>query len=188
MEIKDIESFFSNIENSYVIGLFFALVVLLYITVTGIIIISTVTDKNANEEQETLNIKKIMDASKDTTWTIMLVFIGILLLTIFYFIYCYFNYNKNFIESLTNNKFTLSLLVVLCGVSWLMTLFFDYVKRIPDTVIADKNISSDDKSAAANDELTIQGLAMSIAGSIASVIVIALIVHFFYNKNLNLKK
>ena len=76
----------------------------------------------------------------------------------------------------------------MCGVSWLMTLFFDYVKRIPDTVIADKNISSDDKSAAANDELTIQGLAMSIAGSIASVIVIALIVHFFYNKNLNLKK
>ena len=45
-----------------------------------------------------------------------------------------------------------------------------------------KNWSESEKSATANDELTNQGLAMSIAGSMASAIVIVLIVLFFKDK------
>jgi len=192
MELKDIEDFFKKVENLYIIGLFFAAVILLYITVIGVSVVFMVTDKAYSEEVETENVTKTMQDIIDRNNIIMYVligFLGVMILGIGGFAY---NKNKNMsdaFKALTDNKFTLSVLLVLIFVMVAMNSFCKYIQDMPDKVIKQlneddkyKNWSKSEKSATANDELTNQGLAMSIAGSMASAIVIVLIVIFFKDR------
>ena len=193
MELKDIEDFFKKVENLYIIGLFFAAVILLYITVIGVSVLIMVNDKTYSEEEIKIdNVKKIMQDIIDRNNIIMYVligFLGFMALGISYFAY---NKNKNMsdaFKALTDNKFTLSILLVLIFVMVAMNSFCKYIQDMPDKVIKQlneddkyKSWSKSEKSATANDELTNQGLAMSIAGSMASAIVIVLIVIFFKDR------
>ncbi len=116
MELKDIEDFFKKVENLYIIGLFFA-VILLYITVIGVSVLFMVNDKTYSEEEIKIdNVKKIMQDIIDRNNIIMYVsigFLGFMALVISYFAY---NKNKNMsdaFKALTDNKITLSILLVL---------------------------------------------------------------------------
>ena len=192
MELKDIEDFFKKVENLYIIGLFFAAVILLYITVIGVSIVFMVTDKTYSEEVETGNVKKTMQDIIDRNNIVMYVLIGVLSVAVLGIGGFAYSKNKNMSDSLNalaDNKFTLSILLVLIVVMVAMNSFCKYIQDMPEKVIKQlneddkyKNWSESEKSATANDELTNQGLAMSIAGSMASAIVIVLIVLFFKDK------
>jgi len=192
MELKDIEDFFKKVENLYIIGLFFALVILLYITVIGVSIVFMVTDKTYSEEVETKNVTKTMQDIIDRNNIVMYVLIGFLSVAVIGIGGFAYSKNKNMsdiLNALADNKFTLSILLVLIAVMVAMIFFCKYIQDMPDKVIKQlneddkyKNWSDSEKSATANDELTNQGLAMSIAGSMASAVVLVLIVLFFKDK------
>ena len=134
MELKDIEDFFKKVENLYIIGLFFAAVILLYITVIGVSVLIMVNDKTYSEEEIKIdNVKKIMQDIIDRNNIIMYVligFLGFMALGISYFAY---NKNKNMsdaFKALTDNKITLSILLVLIIVMFAINSLCKYIQDI----------------------------------------------------------
>jgi NADH:ubiquinone oxidoreductase subunit 5 (subunit L)/multisubunit Na+/H+ antiporter MnhA subunit len=187
---NDIENIFK--KNLYGIGLVLFAIVFLYITYIGISIISTVTDKTDNEEKENEDIKKHMDNIIEMNNIFMYILIGITVIWLIVIIGFAYKTNKNVLltlKELLNNKVTLLLLLVLIVFIIIMNSFCNYIKNISENIIKQlneddkyKNWSLFEKSATANDELTNQGLAISISGSVASTVAIVLIVNFLYDK------
>ena len=146
MELKDIEDFFKKVENLYIIGLFFALVILLYITVIGVSIVFMVTDKTYSEEVETDNVKKTMQDIIYKNNIVMYVLIGVLSVAVIGIGGFAYSKNKNLSDiwnALADNKFTLSILLVLIAVMVAMIFFCKYIQDMPDKVI--KQLNEDDK-------------------------------------------
>ena len=115
MEFKDIEKFL----NLYNIGLFFAVVILLYITVIGALIVSIVNDKTYSEEVKTGNVKKTMQDIIHINSIVIYVLIGL-------FIVVFFGFGGF-------AKFTLSALIVSIAVMVAMNSLCKYIRDIKET-------------------------------------------------------
>ena len=127
MELKDIEDFFKKVENLYIIGLFFAAVILLYITVIGVSVVFMVTDKAYSEEVETDNVTKTMQDIIDRNNIIMYVligFLGFMALVISYLVYSKSKESRergeiqninmsDIFKALTNVKYIFSLVLLI---------------------------------------------------------------------------
>jgi len=122
-----------EVEHLYIIG-FFAAVILLYIIVIGVSVLIMVNDKTYSEEEIKIdNVKKIMQDIIDRNNIIMYVligFLGFMALGISYFAY---NKNKNMsdaFKALTDNKITLSILLVLIIVMFAINSLCKYIQDI----------------------------------------------------------
>ena len=122
-----------EVEHLYIIG-FFAAVILLYITVIGVSVLIMVNDKTYSEEEIKIdNVKKIMQDIIDRNNIIMYVligFLGFMALGISYFAY---NKNKNMsdaFKALTDNKITLTILLVLIIVMFAINSLCKYIQDI----------------------------------------------------------
>ena len=163
MEFKDIEDFFKKVENFlnfYNIGLFFAVVILLYITVIGALIVSIVNDKTYTEEVKTGNVKKIMQNIIDINNIVIYVLFG-LFITVFGIV-ALIN-KENTLNALVDNKFTLLVLIVSIAVMVAMNSLCKYIKDIKET------------------DLYKHGSGM-LGGGISAIIVIV-VVFIWYRKN-----
>ena len=122
-----------EVEHLYIIG-FFAAVILLYIIVIGVSVLIMVNDKTYSEEEIKIdNVKKIMQDIIDRNNIIMYVligFLGFMALGISYFAY---NKNKNMsdaFKALTDNKITLTILLVLIIVMFAINSLCKYIQDI----------------------------------------------------------
>jgi hypothetical protein len=185
MELKDIEKFLNNAENLYLIILFTLLIITVYVSVIGISTIFMVTDVTQPEVQETKNVVIIMDQIKTVNNYILFSLVGILLLlggvtgTLVYLNKSIDSKDK-FSTVLSNLRKLLSIFVligVVITVMLVMNAICDNIKSIADTKDTDVEVN-----AKANDNLTIQGLYMSIFGIIASMILIVALYVYFVNK------
>lgn len=186
MELKDIEKFLNNVENLYMITLFTLLIITVYVSVIGISTIFMVTDVKPSEVEETKNVVIIMDKIKRVN-NIILYYVCIGLLLILVGGTIAFVYTNKSIDSkdkfstvLTKLRNMVSIFVligIIMTVMFVMNAICDNIKSIADTKSNDFEVN-----ATANDNLTIQGLYMSIFGIIASMILIVALYVYFVNK------
>jgi hypothetical protein len=182
---KDVEKFLNNVENLYLITLFTLLIITVYVSVIGISTIFMVTDVNQPEVQETKNVIIIMDKIKTVNNYILYGLIGVLLLLVG--VTATLVYTNKTIDSkdklstigtkLRNMISIFILIGIVITVMLVMNAICDNIKSIADTKSSDVEIN-----AKANDNLTIQGLYMSIFGIIASIILIVALYVYFVNK------
>ena len=182
---KDVEKFLINVENLYLITLFTLLIITVYVSVIGISTIFMVTDVNQHEVQETKNVVIIMDQIKTVNNYILYGCIGFLLFLVglnggLVYMNKSIDSKDKFSTVLTKLRNMVSIFVligIVITVMMAMNAICDNIKSIADTKSSDVEVN-----AKANDNLTIQGLYMSIFGIISSMILIVALYVYFVNK------
>jgi len=185
MELKDIEKILNNADNLYLIIVFTLLIITVYVFVIGISTTFMVTDVNQPEVQETKNVVIIMDQIKTVNNYILFSLVGILVLLVGVTIALVYTNksidSKDKISTVLANLRKLLSIFVLIGVVITVMLSInaicDNIKSIADTKSSDVEVNAN-----ANDNLTIQGLYMSIFGIITSMILIVALYVYFVNK------
>ena len=186
MDLKTIEKFLGNAENLYVIILFTLISISIYVSVIGISTINMVTDIKQSESSETNNVKLIMEQINIINWYILYTILGLIGLIAVIIIATNVDITKKtvngskIISDGRNMMNIFILLLIVCVIIGVMILICNRIKNI-----ADKNSTDFEINATANDELTVQGMYMSVFGITASVILI-IAIYLFFVKKINL--